>query len=71
MVRPPSSLKKDENLSETEKEVMYKADRAIKRAEELVEKIQTVLIPNASHMLTFEQAELVNSNILIFLSGDK
>jgi len=31
-----------------DKEVMYAADRAIKRAEELVENIQTALIPNAS-----------------------
>jgi len=52
-------------------EVLYEADRAIKRAEELVENIQTALIPNASHMVNWEQTELVNSHILNFLSRDK
>ena len=52
-------------------EVLYEADRAIKRAEELVENIQTALIPNASHMVLWEQTELVNSHILNFLSGDR
>jgi len=54
-----------------EQEVIYEADQAIKRAEELVENIQTALIPNCSHMLVYEQTELVNSHILNFLSGDK
>jgi len=52
-------------------EILYEPDQAIKRAEELVENIQAVLIPNASHMVLFEQTELVNSHILNFLSGDK
>lgn len=52
-------------------EILYEPDQAIKRAEELVENIQTVLIPNASHMVLWEQTELVNSHILNFLSGDK
>ena len=54
-------------------EILYLGgpDQAIKRAEELVENIQTVLIPNASHMVLFEQTELVNSHILNFLSKDK
>jgi pimeloyl-ACP methyl ester carboxylesterase len=54
-----------------DKEVMYEVVGAVKRAEELVENIQTVLIPNASHMVHFEQTKLVNSHILNFLSGDK
>lgn len=54
-----------------DKEVMYDVDQAFKRAEALVENIQTALIPNASHMLIYEQTELVNSHILDFLSGDK
>ncbi len=53
-----------------DKEVMYEADQALKRAEELVENIQTAIIPNCSHMLVYEQTELVNSHILDFLSGD-
>ena len=51
-------------------EVLYKADRAITRAEQLVENIQTAIIPNADHMVNWEQTELVNSHILNFLSGD-
>ena len=54
-----------------DKEILYEADQALKRAEEVVENIQTVLIPNASHMVLIEQTELVNSHILNFLSGDK
>lgn len=53
-----------------DKEVMYDADRAIKRAKELVENIQTAVIPNASHMVHFEQPVLVNFHILNFLSED-
>jgi pimeloyl-ACP methyl ester carboxylesterase len=54
-------------------EILYLGgpDQAIKRAEELVANIQTVLIPNASHLLLWEQTELVNSHILNFLSGGK
>jgi pimeloyl-ACP methyl ester carboxylesterase len=53
-----------------DKEILYDAEQAIKRAEELLENIQTALIPNANHMVSWEQTELVNSNILNFLSGD-
>jgi pimeloyl-ACP methyl ester carboxylesterase len=53
-----------------EQEIIYDAEQAIKRAEELLENIQTALIPNANHMLNLEQTELVNSHILNFLSGD-
>ena len=51
-------------------EILYDANQAIKRAEELVENIQTAIIPNAGHMVVWEQTELVNSHILDFLSGD-
>lgn len=46
-------------------------DQALKRAEELVENIQTALVPNCSHMLVYEQPELVISHMLNFFSGDK
>jgi pimeloyl-ACP methyl ester carboxylesterase len=52
-------------------EILYEADQAIKRAEELVENIQTAIIPNAGHMVNWEQTELVTSHILKFLSGDE
>ena len=54
-----------------DQEVIYEANKTLKRAEELVENIQTALIPNCSHLLIYEQTELVNSHILNFLSGDK
>jgi len=54
-----------------EQEVIYEADQTLKRAEELVGNIQTAIIPNCSHILIYEQTELVNSHILNFLSGDK
>lgn len=52
-----------------DKEVIYEsgAEGAIKRAEELIENIQTKLVPNASHMVNIEQAEIVTSHILDFL----
>ena len=53
-----------------EQEIIYDAEQAIKQAEELLENIQTALIPNANHMLNLEQTELINSHILNFLSGD-
>ena len=46
-------------------------EQTLKRAEELVENIQTELIPNCSHALVYEQPELVSSHMLDFLSGDK
>jgi pimeloyl-ACP methyl ester carboxylesterase len=52
-------------------EILYDAAQAIKRAEELVENIQTAIIPNAGHMVNWEQTEIVNSHILDFISGDK
>jgi len=54
-----------------EQEMIYDAEQAIKRAEELVANIQTTIIPNANHMVNLEQTELVNSHILNFLSGNK
>jgi len=55
-----------------EQEFIYETGPAqtLKRAEELVENIQTALIPNCSHMLVYEQTELVFSHVLNFLSGD-
>lgn len=71
---PDEDLKKLKTptlLIYADQEVMYDIDPAFKRAEELVENIQTVLIPNASHLLVYEQPEKVSSHMLDFLSGDK
>jgi pimeloyl-ACP methyl ester carboxylesterase len=55
-----------------DREIIYAADlnQVLKRAEELVENIQIAPVPNASHMLVYEQSELINSRIVNFLSGD-
>ena len=54
-------------------EILYAADpeQVLERAEELVEGIQTALIPDAGHLLQLEQPELCNSHMLDFLSGDE
>jgi pimeloyl-ACP methyl ester carboxylesterase len=53
-----------------DQEVVYAANQTIARAEELLENIQTALLPNCRHMVIYEKTELVNSHILDFLSGD-
>jgi pimeloyl-ACP methyl ester carboxylesterase len=53
-----------------DQEVVYAANQTIARAEELLENIQTALLPNCRHMVVYEKTELVNSLILDFLSGD-
>ena len=52
-----------------DKEIIYEsgAEGTIKRAEELIENIQTKLIPDTSHMVNGEQSEQVNLHILSFL----
>jgi pimeloyl-ACP methyl ester carboxylesterase len=52
-------------------ETLYEPDQVIKRAEELMENIQTILIPNAGHAVLWEQTELVNSHILNYLSRNE
>jgi len=52
-------------------EILYEANQAIKRAEELAENIKTAIIPNAGHAVNWEQTKQVNSHILDFLSEDK
>jgi pimeloyl-ACP methyl ester carboxylesterase len=65
MIRTPTLLIMGDH------EILYDPDQAIKRAEELVENIQTVLVPNTSHMLLWEYPDVVSSHIFDFLSGDK
>ena len=56
-----------------DQEILYAADpeQVLERGEELVEDIQTALIPDAGHLLQLEQPELCNSHMLDFLSGDE
>ena len=50
-------------------EIMYEPQKALERATRLIPKLQTELIPNASHMLNRDQPELVNKKILDFLAS--
>jgi pimeloyl-ACP methyl ester carboxylesterase len=51
-----------------ENEVIYSAQRAVQRLNEVAPYIQTEVIPNAGHDLTIVQAEMVNQKILEFLA---
>ncbi|MFP2996854.1 alpha/beta hydrolase [Spongiivirga sp. MCCC 1A20706] len=50
-----------------EKEVLYNANKVVKRLNTIAPQIRTVIIPNASHDITHSQATLVNKIILDFL----
>ena len=75
-IPPPSCLSDDQLRSikaETllmigEHEPVTRPIRAISRAEHLVRRIETVLVPNAGHMLTGEAPERVNAKVAEFLS---
>jgi len=54
-----------------EKEVSYDPETAARRAQRLIPNIKAELIPNASHGLPMEQAELVNERILDFLNQEQ
>lgn len=76
MVLPP--VCKDEELQQIQAptllllgdhEIIYDYKAAIKRAEKLIPDIETAVIPNAGHALSFDQPELVNQRILTFLES--
>ncbi|WP_430969068.1 alpha/beta fold hydrolase [Spongiimicrobium sp. 2-473A-2-J] len=50
-----------------EKEVMYPADKVVKRLNTIAPQIKTIIIPDASHDITHSRAELVNRKVLDFL----
>jgi pimeloyl-ACP methyl ester carboxylesterase len=50
-----------------EKEVILSAPKAIDRAKRLMPDIQAEMIPEASHMLSMDQPEMVDARILKFL----
>jgi pimeloyl-ACP methyl ester carboxylesterase len=66
MIKTPTLLLLGDN------ETLYQGgpDQAIRRAEELMPNIQTVVIPDAGHAVLWEEPELVSSHILDFFSGD-
>lgn len=51
-----------------EYEVLYNPHKAIERANRVLPNVKTMLIPNAAHVLTWEQAAIVNQAIIDFLS---
>ena len=53
------------------KEVIYDSAAAMKRAKQLIQHIEAEVVPNASHGLPMEQAELVNERILEFLNTQR
>ncbi len=50
-----------------EKEVIHFAQKAIDRAKRLMPDIQAEMIPEASHILSMDQPEIVNERILRFI----
>lgn len=54
-----------------ENEVLYSAQDAMERLDDIAPKVQKELIPNAGHDLLLVQMELVNQKILEFLGQDK
>lgn len=51
-----------------ENEVIYSAQKAIRRLNEVTPHMQTEVVPNAGHDLTVAQAEMVNQKVLEFLA---
>ena len=54
-----------------EKEVILSAPKAIDRAKRLMQDIQAEIIPEASHMLSMDQPEMIDARILKFLSNER
>ncbi|PWL39517.1 alpha/beta hydrolase [Flagellimonas aquimarina] len=50
-----------------EKEVLYPADKVVKRLNDIAPQIKTIIVPDASHDITHSRAELVNRKVLDFL----
>ncbi len=51
-------------------EILYEPRKALDGATRLIPGLQAELIPNASHMLDRDQAEIINARILQFLMED-
>ena len=64
-------IKADTLLLIGEEEVIYNPEMAVNRAKQLMQNIEAKVVPNASHGLPMEQAELVNEHILGFLNQEQ
>jgi pimeloyl-ACP methyl ester carboxylesterase len=63
-----SSLPNPVLLLVGEKSVIYRPQEVIKRAQRMIPRVQAGLIPNASHALNMEQADVVNQRVTAFLA---
>jgi pimeloyl-ACP methyl ester carboxylesterase len=75
-IQMPLTVLKDEELQSIkvptlflvgENEVLYSAQKAVQRLNEVAPQIGTEVIPKAGHDLTVVQAEMVNQKVLEFL----
>lgn len=62
-----ASLKMPVALFIGEKEILYDAKLAVQRARQLIPHIEAEVIPNAGHMLTTDQPDIVTGRIMQFL----
>jgi hypothetical protein len=49
-------------------EVLYKPERVIRRATQLVSDLKAEIVPNANHVAEYTAADVVNERILDFLA---
>jgi pimeloyl-ACP methyl ester carboxylesterase len=49
-----------------ERSVLYEPTKAVKRATQLIPNLTAVIVPDASHGLVYEQADLINNRIVSF-----
>jgi len=54
-----------------EHEVIYSAEKAVRRLKRVAPQVTAEIIPGAGHDLTFVQAAIVNERILQFLKGER
>jgi pimeloyl-ACP methyl ester carboxylesterase len=52
-------------------EKIYNPQKAIERAQGLMPDLTAEIIPNAGHLLTMDQPEIINALILRFLNSDQ
>jgi len=53
-----------------EREVIYDRHAALARAQRLIPQVEAEFVPGACHLLTVEQADLVNARLLKFLTAE-
>ena len=64
-LRPPALFLAGEN------EVIYSAEKAVRRLKRVAPQVTAEIIPGAGHDLTFAQTALVNERIIQFLKEER